>query len=163
MNIFGKTALAVTTAALCLASAPAYAGSCMAKEDVAAVKVREMQTMLMVAALRCRASGINILPSYNAFVSANRKTITAMNDRLKVHFWASGPAEGQRRYDRFTTSLANAYGAGATGEESCADMADLAQEAAIASGAGELIAIAERNVPAPRLPESACRMVLADR
>lgn len=162
MNIFGRTALAVTTAALCLASAPAHA-SCLAKEDVAAVKVREMQTMMMVAALRCRASGINILPSYNAFVSANRKTIAAMNDRLKLHFWASGPAEGQRRYDRFTTSLANAYGAGTTGEESCAEMADLAREAAVASGVGELIAIAERNVPSPRLPDAACRMVLADR
>lgn len=163
MTKWKKAALAVTTAALCLAGAPAYAESCWAKEEIAAAKVREMQSMLMVAALRCRASGINILPSYNAFVSANRKTIMAMNDRLKLHFWAAGPAEGQRRYDRFTTSLANAYGAGQTGEESCADMADLAQEAAMASGTGELIAIAERNIPSPRLPGSACRIVLADR
>lgn len=147
MNKTARAALAAVTAALCLASAPANAASCFAREDAAAAKVRELQTMLMVAALRCRASGIDILPNYNRFVAAHRGTISAMNARLKAHFAVSGPAEGQRRYDRFTTALANAYGAGATGGESCADMAALADEAHDAAGAAELIAIAERNVP----------------
>jgi hypothetical protein len=116
----------------------------------------------MVGALRCRASGINILPSYNRFVSANRETITAMNDRLKLHFAsAAGPAEGQRRYDRFTTALANAYGAGSTGEESCAEMEDLAQEAAAASGSAALVRIADRAVPAPQLQGEVCPMTFA--
>lgn len=157
----GKAAIAAATAALCLANAPANAAGCWSREEAAAAKVRELQTMLMVGALRCRASGIDILPSYNAFVSANRQAITAMNDRLKAHFAVSGPAEGQRRYDRFTTSLANAYGAGETGPESCAEMADLADEARGASGSAELIAIAERSVPASEPSGGSCPTVLA--
>lgn len=161
MIIGKRAALAAVTVALCVASAPARAESCWAKEEIAAAKVRELQTMLMVAALRCRATGIDILPSYNRFVSANRKTITAMNDRLKAHFGGNGPAEGQRRYDRFTTSLANAYGGGATGEDSCAEMADLADEGAAASGSARLIAIAERAVPDPQIRGGSCPMTFA--
>lgn len=161
MNRFGNVVVAMAAAALCLASAPANAATCWAKEDAAAAaKVRELQTMLMVGALRCRASGIDILPSYNAFVSAHRKTIAAMNDRLKAHFATSGPAEGQRRYDRFTTALANGYGAGMTGPESCAEMSDLAREARAADGSAELIAIAKRSVPASEAA-AACPTVLA--
>lgn len=159
MNKLGKAALAATAAALCLASAPARAERCWAKDEIAAAKVRELQSMLMVAALRCRASGIDILPSYNRFVSANRRTITAMNDRLKFHFGVGGTAEGQRGYDRFTTALANAYGAGSTGEDSCADMAELSDEAAAASGPAELIAIAERAVP--RRARGRCPVTIA--
>lgn len=163
MKIMGKAALAVTTAALCLASAPARAESCWAKEEVAAAKVRELQSMLMVAALRCRAAGMNILPSYNAFVSAKRQTISAMNTRLKDHFGDAGPAEGQRRYDRFTTSLANAYGAGTTDREFCSDMAELSDTAADAGSTAELIAIAERNVEGQRLAGGSCPVTFANR
>ena len=96
MSRIGHAVAAMAGAALLLASAPANAAGCWAKEDAAvAAKVRELQTMLMVGALRCRATGIDILPSYNAFVSTHRKTIAAMNDRLKAHFASSGPTEGQ--------------------------------------------------------------------
>jgi hypothetical protein len=162
MNHMGRAALVAAAAGLCLASAPARAESCWAKEEIAAAKVRELQTMLMVGALRCRASGIDILPSYNRFVSVNRSTITAMNDRLKVHFRSSGTAEGQRRYDRFTTALANGYGAGSTGPESCAEMADLSDEAASASGSAALIAIADRAIPTPQLQGASCPMTFAE-
>lgn len=152
---------AIAAASLCLANAPAHAAGCWARQDTAAAaKVRELQTMLMVGALRCRATGIDILAGYNAFVSAHRQTIAAMNDRLKAHFASSGPIEGQRRYDRFTTALANGYGAGTTGPESCAEMAALAKEARSAAGSAELVALAERSVPASD-PAGGCPVVLA--
>ena len=161
MSRIGHAVAAMAGAALLLASAPANAAGCWAKGDAAvAAKVRELQTMLMVGALRCRATGIDILPSYNAFVSTHRKTIAAMNDRLKAHFASSGPTEGQRRYDRYTTALANGYGAGMTGPESCAEMSDLAREARGAADAAELIALAERSVPASD-PAGVCPTVLS--
>lgn len=165
MRIIGKAAFAATTVVFCLvsAAAPARAESCWQREEVAAAKVRELQTMLMVAALRCRAAGMNILPSYNAFVSAKRQTISTMNARLKDHFGSGGPAEGQRRYDRFTTSLANAYGAGTTDERFCGDMEELSEDAADTGSTAELIAIAERNVERQRLAGGACPVTLANK
>src|SRR5580704_1641081 len=103
-------AAAIATSLVSMA-ASAAGPACWSQADVSAAKVRELQTRLMVAALRCRANGTNILASYNNFVSSDRGAIAAANERLKAHFMAAGPVAGQKDYDRYTTSLANAYGA----------------------------------------------------
>lgn len=147
--------------AVSVCAAPAQAG-CWQGQHAAAAKVRDLQSMLMVAALRCRGTGVEVLADYNSFVVANRATITVMNDRLKDHFFADyGRAGGQREYDRFTTALANAYGAG-EGSASCADMAALARETTEAGTTPEaLIRIAEREGRAPALPGGACPVIMA--
>ncbi len=149
-----RAALAAAAIATCLVSTAAPAATCWSQADVSAAKVRELQTRLMVAALRCRASGVNILASYNAFVGNAKPAIVAANDQLKAHFGAGGPVAGQRDYDRYTTTLANAYGAADTGPESCAEAANLAAEATNAKG--DLAAFAAHAIPVATLPASTC-------
>jgi hypothetical protein len=149
-----RAALAAAAIATCLVSTGASAASCFTQADVSAAKVRELQTRLMVATLRCRATGVNILASYNNFVGAAKPAIVAANEQLKAHFAAGGPAAGQRDYDRYTTTLANAYGAADTGPESCAEAANLAAEATAAKG--DLAAFAAHVIPVATLPASVC-------
>ena len=149
MDKFKRIALGAAAAALCLSSAaPAASSACWSQADLAAAKVRQMQTKLMVAALRCRAGGVDILASYNHFMRAKRGEITAANDRLKAHFRAANRASGDRDYDRWVTSLANSYGGARTNENSCSEAATAADEAA--SSRGSLVAVADRDGGAPK-------------
>ena len=101
--------------------------ACWSDGDAAAAQVREMETMMMVGALRCRiANGNAMLTSYNAFIRAGRPALTQANDRLRTHFDSAG--SGLNGYDRYVTSLANRYGAGADGL-SCGELASLIQAA----------------------------------
>lgn len=138
-------------------AAPVQAG-CWKSDEAAAAGVRELQSMLMVAALRCQVSGHPMMNDYNQFVQVNRSAIMAMNDRLKAHFQrAFGPVGGQRAYDSFTTSMANGYGAAASGAEACGDADSLAREGATLGGSVEgLMLLAERQGLVAKLPEGLC-------
>lgn len=140
---------ALAIGAMTAGQARAGAG-CWTVEEASAAKVRDLQTMLMVAALRCHSSGVDVLADYNRFVAANRPVLVAANGQLKAHFVRVQGAAGQRGYDSFTTMLANGYGAAGAGAEGCADMAELAR-AGIEPGM-TLLALAEgRGLdPAPR-------------
>ena len=154
MSRSSRAALGAAAIAICLSSAaPAASGACWTQADVSAAKVRQLQTKLMVAALRCRASGVDILASYNRFIRAKRGEITAANDRLKAHFRAAHPSTGERDYDRYTTSLANHYGGARTNDSSCAEAEDLARSAASRSS---LIETAAHDVSSPKLPSGRC-------
>lgn len=161
----GRAAAAALMAALCFGQASAATSDCWSAQTIAAAKVRDLQTMLMVAGLRCRGTSNDVLAGYNRFVAANRGAIVAVNDQLKAHFrTAYGAAEGQRSYDRFTTALANAYGAGGEGSANCADMARLAAEAAAARGSGAtLAAIAQARGLDPDLPSRRCSIRMASK
>jgi len=147
--------IAATAAAV--AAAPVQAG-CWKSEEAAAAGVRELQSMLMVAALRCQVSGYPMMDDYNQFVQANRAGIVAMNDRIKAHFiHAFGPVGGQRAYDRFTTSMANGYGAAASSADVCGAADSLAREGALLNGSVEgLMLLAEREGLSAKLPEGMC-------
>jgi len=114
--------------------------------------------MLMVAALRCQVSGYPMMNDYNQFVQSNRVAISAMNDRIKAHFiHAFGPVGGQRAYDSFTTSMANGYGAAASGADVCGAADSLAREAALLNGSADgLKLLAEREGLVAKLPEGLC-------
>jgi len=133
------------------ASATSTAG--WSQADRSAATVREFQTRLMVAALRCRAAGIDVLASYNQFIAADRAEIAAANDRLKVHFKSASPASGDRDYDRYTTSLANGFAGEQWSPDSCDGAARLAREAARSSG--NLLAVAARDTDLASLASSA--------
>jgi hypothetical protein len=145
-------------AALALAATgtavPAQAqGHCWAEREVAAAQVRAMQTMLMVATLRCQAAHIDISADYNGFVAAQKDALERANLAIKRHFAAAGGAQSD--YDRFATSLANGFGDEQTGESSCAEASALAHEAAaVAPGALEAMALA-RIFPTA-LPDGSC-------
>jgi predicted RNase H-like nuclease len=158
----GRAAVAALMIAMASGQASAATSNCWAAQTVSAAKVRDLQTMLMVAGLRCRGTASDVLAGYNRFVATNRTAIVAFNDQLKGHFRAiHGAAEGQRRYDRFTTALANAYGAGGEGTANCADMARLADDAAAARSASALIALAEERSVSPDLPGETCSIRIA--
>jgi hypothetical protein len=151
-----KTVIAVAAACGMLA-APVQA-SCWNAEEASAATVRELQSMLMVAALRCQVSGHAMMDEYNHFVVSNRGAIGAMNDKLKAHFIRSmGPVAGQRGYDSFTTSMANGYGAASSGGEVCATASSLAREASMMENSVDgLLLIADRQGLVARLPEGLC-------
>lgn len=147
----------VTALALGLAE-PAHA-SCWSEADMDAAKVRDLQSRLMVATLRCNAAGVDITPAYNRFVVANRATLQGINGVLMTQFRAgASDGEAQVQYDRYATALANAYGGDATDRRVCANTARLAEEAAGAEGSvARLVTLHSRvGLPPPR-PGDACR------
>jgi hypothetical protein len=153
-----KAALAVSTAAAMLAAQPAEAAmGCWNQQQAAAAKVRDLQSRLMVATLRCQAMGVSVLAPYNDFVRQNRDTLQAANGVIKAQFDAFYGKDGAAGYDHFATGLANRYGGDATNDQICGDTAAAAQEAADAAGdIGKLLDIADRFGPAPELPGGEC-------
>ncbi|MEA3002661.1 MAG: hypothetical protein QOH81_1449 [Sphingomonadales bacterium] len=164
MDKYGlKAALAVSTAAALLAAQPARAAiGCWDQRQAAAAKVRDLQSRLMVATLRCRAMGMDVLTDYNDFVRRNRDTLQGANGLIKAQFDSVYGKDGATYYDRFATGLANHYGGDATNGEVCSDTAAAAREAAGAGGdVGRLLDIADRFGPAPDLPGGACPISFA--
>jgi hypothetical protein len=126
---------------------------CWADREVAAAQVRDMQTLLMVAALRCRAAHIDISADYDGFVTAQKAAIDQADLVIKQHFAQAGGAQAD--YDHFATSLANGFGDDETTEATCGEASALAHEAsAIAPAALGSMALA-RVFPAA-LPGGPC-------
>lgn len=145
MGRTSRVALGGMALALGMIGQPASALSTAgwSQADRSAATIREFQTRLMVAALRCRAAGINVLASYNQFIAADRAEIAAANDRLKARFRSASPATGERDYDRYTTSLANGFAGEQWSPASCDRANRLAREAA--QSRGNLLAVATRT------------------
>jgi hypothetical protein len=114
------TKFAATLAFAALSIAPVQA-TCWSSAAADAARVRDMETMLMVSALRCKMTGKDVLSAYNLFVRTSRTALTEVNDSLRLHFTTSG---GLNAYDRYVTSIANRYGAGADGLN-CNDIASI--------------------------------------
>ena len=150
--------LFASAALLLCVSTPAQAVmGCWNETQVAAAKVRDLQSRLMVATLRCNAMGVNVAPAYNRFVVANRGAIQGANTVIMAQFRSGYGGQEQVQYDRFTTSLANLYGDDATDRTICAEMAAVAEEAAGAQGdIRQLVTIADRFGATPALPGGQC-------
>jgi hypothetical protein len=142
---------------------PAHASmACWNQKQVAAAKIRDLQSRLMVATMRCNAMGVDVLPAYNNFVRTNRSTIQKANGVLKDQFAAGYGARGQAEYDKFATALANAYGADPTNVSICRETASVASEAVAARGDTErLLEIADTMGATPRLPGGQCKVSFA--
>ena len=157
-----KGALGFAAAALVFVQPAQAAMSCWGEEERAAAKIRDLQSRLMVATVRCRAMGVDVLTAYNDFVRVNRETIQAANGVIKAQFAAGHGPQAQTFYDRFTTALANEYGDDPTNVEVCGETAEVASEAAAAQGdIGLLLALAERTGPSPQLPGGECPISFA--
>jgi hypothetical protein len=129
--------------------------TCWSAQDAEAAQVRDFDTMLMVASLRCRLSGQDFIQSYNAFVRESRPALSAMNVRLRAHF---GNADA---YDRYVTGIANRYGAGTDGL-TCRDMASIVKAARSEGGAASgLVRLAKSSDVQPLLPGGRCSMTVA--
>jgi hypothetical protein len=153
-----KGGLIAAAAAVSCAGMPAQAAmQCWNPTQVAAAKVRDLQSRLMVATLRCQAMGVDVSGAYNRFVGANRTTIQGANAVLLAQFRSGYGSQAQTHYDRFATALANLYGADATDHDVCADTGALADEAAAAAGDIRLlVAIEDRYGFSSSLPGGEC-------
>ena len=139
-------------------AAPATgAPACWSEADMDAAKVRDLQSRLMVATLRCQGAGFDITAAYNRFVVANRATLQGVNGVLMTSFRSGFGDDAQVEYDRYATALANAYGGDATNRSICANAERLAGAAAAAGGSlARLVALHSRvGLPPPR-PGGAC-------
>jgi hypothetical protein len=92
-----------------LTSMPASAGSSMGSAE----KLRRLDIMLMVTGLRCRTTPDNFTTEYRRFSANHLAELNAAAAELRHQFAASyGPAGADRALDRFSTTMANAYGQG---------------------------------------------------
>jgi hypothetical protein len=87
--------------------ADAFARCVNAKERTA-MRVRVMQTELMVAALSCRAvPGRDFTGHYNTFIKSHGERLVGHARVLQSYFKAEYGAESRRQLDAFVTALAN--------------------------------------------------------
>jgi hypothetical protein len=108
-NILRKAALVAVVTALSVQ--PAQACWSSAAQDAA--KIKHLNTMLMVTALRCRNTADNFLPQYNRFVTKHNALIGSQNNVLKSHLAATHGAGGaMNALDRMSIGYANSYGNG---------------------------------------------------
>lgn len=90
---------------------PAQACWTNAAQDAA--KIKHLNTMLMVTALRCRNTADNFLADYNQFVVKHNSLIGAQNAALRNHLAATYGARGaEGALDRMSIGYANSYGNG---------------------------------------------------
>jgi hypothetical protein len=152
---FNHAIAALTLAAVSTTSAQA---ACWNEAAVSAAKVRDLETMLMVSALRCKTSDNAMLVQYNRFVRASRPALTAVNETLRAQFSSAG---GLNAYDRYVTAIANRYGAGAEGL-SCNDMTSILSAAEAEGGSlSGLARLANDAGVEPRLEGSRCSKAFA--
>ena len=153
----------IALAAIAIVAAPAQA-SCWKADQIAAAKIRDMETMLMVSALRCRADGGTMIARYNQFVVQSRSALLDVNDRLRAHFADSdGASNALSAYDGYVTKIANRYGAGAAGLN-CGDLSALTDAAlSEAPTFDALSALADRAGVQPLLDGGACEITIAAR
>lgn len=148
---------AVVTAPL-----PAKA-ACWDSVAVEAAMVRDLQSKLMVAALRCVKSQSDLLPEYNSFVERHRTALQTGNQRLRDHFAKGVDARtAANEYDRFAVRLANSYGAGTGDVSDCGRAKALAANALTVSGDfSDLARFAAENGGPQMIFADRCRIVIA--
>lgn len=158
----GRAALVAGAMMICVPTTAFAQDGCWDQTQVAAAKVRDLQSRLMVATLRCSAMGVNVAPAYNRFLAANRATIQDANAVLMNQFQSAYGRQAQLHYDRFTTAMANIYGDDATSHSVCAETEVLAGEAAEAQGdIDTLVAIEDRLGFVSSLPGGQCTVSFA--
>jgi hypothetical protein len=136
MTFFGKALAALTASALLAGSAQA---ACWSDAAYQAAQVRELDTMLMVQALRCRKTRANFVGEYNRFIQVSRPALLKANADLRGHFAAQvGERGALNAYDNYMTTVANRYGAG-TGDMDCNDVGDMVRDAIAAKGSVEAL------------------------
>lgn len=109
INMFRKAALVAVVSVMSVQ--PAQACWTNAAQDAA--KIKHLNTMLMVTALRCRNTADNFLPQYNSFVTKHNSLIGSQNNVLKSHLAATHGAGGAlNALDRMSIGYDNSYGNG---------------------------------------------------
>ena len=141
-------------AAAAVAAAALFAGSPASAQSLeAAEKLRRLDIMLMVTALRCRFGEDNFQADYDAFATHHLAELNDATRTLTAELARQHGASGARRaLDKLSTVIANGYGMGHP-DLGCGDLkrttqelADQTDPAALAAAADRLIGSAQENV-----------------
>lgn len=157
ISVLRKAALAAVVTAMSVQ--PAQACWTNAAEDAA--KIKHLNTMLMVTALRCRNTSDNFLPQYNRFVTKHNALIGSQNNLLKTHLAKTHGARGaEGALDRLSIGYANNYGTGHR-KLGCRDLKQLAASLSTSNhGVATMVAEADKAVD-HRVPGARCQTRVA--
>lgn len=109
-----------------------------------AEKLRRLDIMLMVTALRCRNTPDNFTAEYGQFTSNHMAELNQANAELRDDLGARfGAARANRELDRLSTEMANQYGQGHPWL-TCADLHSVARDLADVRGTGTLLEAADQ-------------------
>lgn len=134
----GLAALSMTVAA------PANAQSVDSAE-----KIRKLDIMLMVTALRCRKGADNFQADYERFSSSHLAELNQASNTLKADLTKrTGAAGAKKALDKISVGMANAYGNGHPWLD-CAGLKNVARDLAGNKQPGMLLAAADEYL-APR-------------
>jgi Golgi nucleoside diphosphatase len=140
------------------------ANACWSNASQDAAKIKHLNTMLMVTALRCRNTADNFLPQYNQFVVKFSALIGIQNTLLRAQLaQANGAGGALNALDRMSIGYANSYG---TGHRSmtCSDLKLLATELVEQPHVTTtLAAVADRVVIGQSWSGQECPVVIASR
>ena len=150
--IFAATSLVATT--------PARAQSCWGTEAVNAAKLRNLDIMLMVTALRCRMGADNFQPDYYDFSAAHQAELNVANGVLRAQFAGGGATPANRALDKMSTRIANGYGLGHP-ELGCHELRQITRDLAATEVRSALLDAADALVGAPAIPGGSCAMRVA--
>lgn len=138
-----------------VAAAPAQAQACWGTEAVNAAKLRNLDIMLMVTALRCRMGADDFQPDYYAFSAAHQAELNSANGVLRAQFSGAGATAANRALDRMSTQIANSYGLGHP-ELGCHELRQITRDLADTQVRGALTDAADALVGAPAIPGGSC-------
>jgi hypothetical protein len=99
-----------------MVSSPVSA-ACWEPEEYAAARMRDLQTVLMVSALKCGRAQPGMPAAYNRWVGRAKASLIEGEQKLLAHFVREGD---KAKYDKFTTALANRYSDYAEDPKFCA-------------------------------------------
>lgn len=155
-----KTALAILLVSVSVQ--PAQACWTGAAQDAA--KIKHLNTMLMVTALRCRGTAENFLPQYNQFVARHNSLIGAQNAELRNHLSATYGARGaEGALDRMSIGYANSYGTGHKAMD-CRQLRELTTKLATEPhGVVTMAAVADATVTGQSWNGAVCPSRMANR
>ncbi len=123
--------------------------TCWQAPEHEAYRLRALQSLLMVATLKCKVMGdAAITDKYNLFVTATQPHMQSSASILLARFKRLGGGPAMKLMDQMSTDLANQFSAAPMGINACSKAGDVAQMAANISAA-ELTALAGSLVPAP--------------
>ena len=145
----GRVLIAVL---LCVGlSAPARAAptrECWTSGEAEAKSVRALQTLLMVAALQCRARpDLGLVSGYNRLIRERGSDLARYSDTLRQRFVRVHGAGWQSLFDRYLTQLANHYAATAQAPGFCEQASAVATQA-LDLAQGGLARVAQDAPPA---------------
>lgn len=114
-----------------ISATSALAGSCWTSGEVHAYQVRGLQTMLMVASLKCTAmGGTATSESYNHFVKVIRPALGTSASLLMARFKKLYGTQAQSAMDSTVTQLANQFSASEISDNICIEATDMAEQTA---------------------------------